>query len=285
MDHLDNFVCDDVLAHQPLARRGWQVREIPWRSKIDWNQFDLVVIRSTWDYQNDAAAFLGVLEAIDRSQALLQNSLEVVRWNLRKTYLRDLGERGADIVPTCWIPGLDEQGIERLQQLFHEFGVPELIVKPEIGANADHAYRLTPPTLRRLIPDLQKIYANRSLLAQPFLHTVLEEGEFSLFYFLGELSHAILKTPKSGDFRVQEEHGGLIQATPPVPALAEAGRRALDALPFEPPLYARVDLIRDLDDVFRVMELELIEPALYFRMDSGAADRFAEAVGSMFTSS
>jgi hypothetical protein len=119
---------------------------------------------------------------------------------------------------------------------------------------------------------------------QPFLPEVLSEGEFSLFYFLGDYSHAILKTPGRGDFRVQEEHGGTIQQVQPEPALFETADACLQALasipglPREPLLYARPDFVRTPQG-FALMELEMIEPALYFRMDAPrAAERFAEAV-------
>lgn len=277
MDSLVGFVCDDRLAHAPLRSRGWSVDEISWRARADWNQYDLVVIRSTWDYQNDPDAFLGVLEQIEGSTARLENPLDLVRWNLRKTYLRDLEEQGIAIVPTQWFSSFD---IDGLAGLFELFQASELVVKPEVGANADYAFRLRPESLPAAAPELAGAFSRRPFLAQPFLPAVTAEGEFSLFYFRGEWSHCILKTPKPGDFRVQEEHGGWIRPLVPEPQLLQASHRALAALPGPSPLYARVDLVRDPAGVFRVMEFELIEPALYFRMDPDSADRFADAVDS-----
>jgi hypothetical protein len=115
------------------------------------------------------------------------------------------------------------------------------------------------------------------------VRAVVAEGEYSLFYFNGVHSHTIIKTPKADDFRVQEEHGGLIQAATAEPTLREAGDAVLRALE-SPPLYARADFVRsNSDDNFWLMELELIEPSLYLRMDSGAPERFAKALHARVT--
>jgi glutathione synthase/RimK-type ligase-like ATP-grasp enzyme len=270
-DSLENFVCDDELAYAPLRELGWEVEAVPWRRPgVDWDRFEAVVIRSTWDYQADPEAFLSVLEEIDGSTARLENPLHLVRWNLRKTYLLDLMRRGIEVVPTCCCRDLR---FARLLPLFDRFRVDEIVVKPVVGANADDAFRLRRSASRELVREVERRFKDREFLAQPFLDDVLREGEFSLFFFGGEHGHTILKTPQPGDFRVQEEHGGIIRAVRAEPDLLEAARRAMEALPVDP-LYARVDLVRS-GGRFVVMEFELIEPALYFRMDSGSAERFA----------
>jgi hypothetical protein len=116
------------------------------------------------------------------------------------------------------------------------------------------------------------------------MSSVIDEGEFSLFYFDGKYSHAILKTPKADDFRVQEEHGGRLKAIVPEKSLfAEADNTlaAITKLTGEMPLYARVDFVRFCNEIngeeFALMEAELIEPSLYFNMDDNSAQRFANA--------
>jgi hypothetical protein len=99
-----------------------------------------------------------------------------------------------------------------------------------------------------------------------------------MVYLNGQHSHSLLKTPRSGDFRVQEEHGSRIVAITPEPALLAAGNAAIAAVR-QKPLYARVDLVRS-GETFRVMELELVEPSMYLRIDPGAPDRFADAIAS-----
>lgn len=274
-DDLEGFVHDDELLREPLALLGWQLDYVPWRSTtVDWNTFDSVVIRTPWDYQQDPQAFLAVLEAIHASQAALLNGIELVRWNLQKRYLRDLSERGVSVVPTIF---LASPAPDRVCDLFRELNASEIVLKPAIGANADDTFRLGRGPDRAAAGRIAAAFAGREALAQPFIDAVVNEGEFSLFYFEGELSHAVLKTPRSGDFRVQEEHGGIITSIEPDATLRACGTRAMQALPTVP-LYARPDFVRLSDGSFALMELELIEPALYFRMDPRSPARFARAL-------
>jgi hypothetical protein len=268
------FVIDDDLAHAPLARRGWQVENLPWdRPDVDWKRYDRVVLRSTWDYQHHQEKFLATLATIEAAGVPLDNSLRIVRWNMHKTYLRDLKERGVVTVPTLWREGLAPG---ELLPLFDELASDEAVIKPVTSGNAEGAYHLNRARAKAQAAEIEKYYTGRPLMMQPFERGILAEGEFSLIYFNGELSHSILKVPKPGDFRVQEEHGADIQAVRPEAALVAAGNSAIAAIG-ERLLYARADLVRH-DSGFRLMELELVEPAIYLRMDRGAPDRFADAV-------
>lgn len=280
MDDLDDFVVYDQLTYAPFAARGVAVEAIPWRSAERWSRFDAVVIRSPWDYQDDWRRFLEVLTEIDRATRL-ENPLTVVRWNVDKGYLRDLERRGVPVVPTLWAdrwPGAD------VARAWHDrLGVDELVVKPRVSANADDTHRLDRVALAESSPRLATVFAARALMVQPFVPAVVEEGELSLFSFDGRFSHAVLKTPAVGDFRVQEEHGGVIRAIEPEPAALEIGRRALDAVEAATgasSLYARVDLVRTAADDsagWRLMEVELIEPSLYFSYDEASPARFVDA--------
>jgi glutathione synthase/RimK-type ligase-like ATP-grasp enzyme len=276
-----NFVIDDELAYEPLRERGWAVEAIPWsRPAVAWGAYDAVVIRSPWDYVKAPDAFLDVLREIERAGTALFNPLGLVRWNLQKTYLRDLAERGVPVVPTIW---RDRLGPSELPQLFEELGASEIVVKPVLGVNADGAYRLDRRTAREQADSIESYFRSRALMAQPFAAGITAEGEFSLFYFNGEHSHTVLKTPASGDFRVQEEHGGQIRAVQAEDALRAAGDAALAAIG-EAPLYARTDFVRAPDEAgFWLMELELIEPSLYLRMDARAPWRFASALHERVT--
>jgi len=273
-DDLDAFVTYDAEAVPPLAALGWTVEEVPWRAEADWDAFDAVVIRSPWDYQGAPDDFLAVLAAIDRSAARLENPLTVVRWNLRKTYLRDLERAGVPVVPTWWAEGgLTAGGLASARR---EWGTTEVVVKPVVSANADGTFRLDAGADPN---EALSALAGRPALIQPFVPAVVAEGEFSVFAFGGAVSHAILKTPASGDFRVQEEHGGRIRGVASEPALLDLTRRALAAVPHDGPLlYARVDAVRMPDGALAVMELELIEPSLYFPYAEGSATRFAAAL-------
>jgi len=278
-DQLDGFFVYDDLTHAPLRERGIAVETVSWRDAgADFDRFAAVVVRSTWDYQDDPAAFLRALERIEASSARLFNSLSTMRWNLDKRYLRDLAERGVAIVPTEFVSAL---GNAELAGAFERLAGEELVVKPSVSANADGTFRLRrgdAAAAERAFETLR----GRVTLLQPFMPAIVDEGEYSLFYFGGSYSHAILKTPAERDFRVQEEHGGRLRAIQPEPALLRCAQTAMRALP-EPTLYARLDFVRHSREDFLLMEAELIEPSLYFQLDEEAPRRFADALKASLT--
>ncbi|MEL0037222.1 MAG: hypothetical protein VW882_12585, partial [Gammaproteobacteria bacterium] len=244
-----------------------------WNEPTDWNNFDYVIIRSTWDYQDHADEFIKVLQEIENSCATLLNPLSIVEWNVNKHYLRDLESDGVAIVPTVWNDLLTE---ELLVSAFHDFEKSELIIKPAVSANADDTYRINHDNLQAFLKENQPKFQNREFLLQPFMDAITDEGEYSLFYFNGELSHCILKTPKDNDFRVQEEHGGRLKLIEkPENELLSCGEICLSAIP-ETLLYARLDFVR-YKGSFVLMEAELIEPSLYFNLDPQSPQRFARA--------
>ena len=208
-----------------------------------------------------------------RRAALLVNDIRLVRWTLEKTYLRDLERRGAAIVPSAWFEHFDA---DEVTLCFEQFATDKLVIKPVVGANAIDTYVLDKPLAPALCDELARTYDARRFLVQPFVANIRDEGEFSLFFFGGAFSHAIRKVPKSGDFRVQEEHGADILSER-APARAVAAAQAIVALVDPRPVYVRVDLVRDAEGRFLLMELELIEPSLYLRTDERAAERFAQA--------
>jgi hypothetical protein len=270
------WVIDDELAVLPLARRGIQVDTVPWNKPgVDWGRYELVVIRSTWDYTHHADAFLRTLEQIE-ARTRLENPSEIARWNFRKTYLLDLASKGIGIVPTFWRDGLHPG---ELAPLFEELRSDEAVIKPVLSGSASGAWRLDSQRVHEHADEIEAYYAGRPLMLQPFERGIVEEGEFSMMYFNGAHSHTILKRPKRGDFRVQEEHGSSLAHVEPEPALLAAGNAATAAVG-QKLLYARVDFVRSGGE-FRLMELELVEPGLYLRTEPGAAERFADAVASL----
>lgn len=301
MDSLDGFVTDDHLALLELERRGWRVTEAPWRRPQDWSAYDIVVVRSTWDYQHAPEAFSSMLRTIGRSGTRLENPVELMTWNLDKRYLEDLRSRGVPVVPTCWLdPSFDRAA---LAEAFDALDSEELVIKPSISANAQRTHRLFRDQLDALWPTLEEDFEDDLALVQPFLPSVVEEGEISLVYFDGTFSHAGCKLPADGDFRVQEEHGGVLRPMQPSPAMRALAEKTLAQLP-QVPLYARVDLLRaratefdshafalepvrppseddepleGIDD-WLLMELELIEPSLYLQLHPAASSRFARAI-------
>jgi len=271
ISNTDGWFIDDDLVHPPLRDLGWQIENVPWDKAVDWDQFDVVVIRSPWDYQDHLDKFMRVLEDIDRSSAILLNSLESIRWNINKHYLFELAEKGAQLIPSIKLFSPKKADI---RESFDRFGTDDIIIKPMIGANADDTYRIN----THVQGDISKIFDKRACMIQPFMKSVVEEGEYSVMYFNGRRSHTILKTVGHNDFRVQEEHGGgVVPIESPEPALLQAADRAMAAVGYDT-LYARVDLVRSVQNSFALMELELIEPALYFRFAENSAKEFAACI-------
>lgn len=273
MDSLGDFFSYDTMLFEPLEAVGWFAEEVSWRKPdVDWDSYDVVVIRTSWDYQDDVEGFMACLQRIQASSAQLLNSLKIVEWNINKSYLKDLQNQGINIVPSLWF---DSFTLSELQAGFTHFDTPQIVLKPLISANADHTYRLTPEDLNQQADELQAVFARREFMLQPFMTGIVDEGEYSLFYFAGHYSHSILKQPGSGDFRVQEEHGGRLSCVEPCEELLTTARHCLAALPADV-LYARIDLVRYKNE-FAVMEVELIEPSLYFNMDPESPQRFVDA--------
>ncbi len=273
LEHADGFSIYDHLLIEPMTAAGWHVDEVAWNAvDADWNQYDAVIIRSTWDYQDYAEQFLAVLESIDASRAILLNKIETVRWNFDKRYLREVEEAGALIVPTLW----GEDGLADDPSCYYsQLHCEELVIKPTVSANSDNTFRLVQAEFLKRQNELADIFKHKPFMIQPFMQNIVDEGEYSLFYFGGAYSHAILKTPKSGDFRVQEEHGGVIKSVDASQQMKELANHILCNLNPQP-FYARVDFVR-LDNSFALMELELIEPSLYFNYDDNSAQRFTDA--------
>jgi glutathione synthase/RimK-type ligase-like ATP-grasp enzyme len=278
MENPEGFFIYDDMTYEPLARLGWDVVEVPWSwHEQDWTLFDLVVIRSPWDYQDSPEAFLKTLENIEAAGVRLLNPLSVCRWNLDKRYLRELEQRGVPIVPTIWLDRLD---LDDVPDLYTQLGDPSaLVIKPTVGAGAQGVFVLS----RQSKSDwktLLRLYEDQPLMVQPYLESITSVGEYSLFYFGGQYSHSIQKVPKPGDFRVQEEHGGIITPCTPDDALREAADLAMAAMDVEL-LYARVDLVLLKDGTPALIELELTEPSLYFPYDDQSPQRFADALDRM----
>lgn len=263
----------DALAIPHFAKLGYDVEEVPWDSGADWAAYDAAIIRSTWDYTERSEEFFATLAHIESSTKLFHN-LALVQWNAHKSYLQEVREAGAPLLPTRFGR---ELRAEDLDAAFEAFACDELVVKPAVSANARGTFR---HPRGNSTAQLLETHAGDYLI-QPFAPEVVAEGELSLFYFGGELSHAVMKTPKTGDFRVQEEHGGLLKSVTPNAEALQAAQLCLAAVPFEL-LYARVDLVR-FEGAWMLMELELIEPSLYFPFDDESPARFARAVHARLT--
>jgi glutathione synthase/RimK-type ligase-like ATP-grasp enzyme len=241
-------------------------------ASVDWKSYDAVVIRSTWDYHLSPASFSAWLARLEALGVPLWNPAPVVRANADKSYLRELEARGVSVVPTLWI----EQGKPAvLDALLASRGWADAVVKPVISGGAFRTSRVKRGGDAGQAA-LDDVLAHSAAMVQPFLPEIAAEGEWSFIFLGGEFSHAVLKTPRAGDFRVQEDHGGRTERREPPPGLLTQAREAAIAGP-TPWLYARVDGVRRGDELV-VIELELIEPSLYLRHSPTAARKLADAI-------
>jgi glutathione synthase/RimK-type ligase-like ATP-grasp enzyme len=256
----------------PLERRGMKVEGPSWTDQRDLTAYDMVLPLKAWGYHRAGGHWQERVLAWEEAGVRLMNPGSVLRWNADKRYLGGLAERGAPVPPTVYADGID---LELLHEAVERFGTSRLIAKPQVAALAWQTIRWSPGQPLDGGP-------TGAAMIQPYLPAVEDEGEVSLIYFGGAFSHAIRKRPKSGDFRVQPEYGADIGAHSPSQDERAAAQAALDAVE-EDLLYARVDLVRDLEGRPVLMELELVEPDLYLGFDPAAAERFGGAVGRALT--
>lgn len=255
----------DALA-PALDAQGMVLEAISWdEPAVDWSVYGAAVIGTTWDYWDRQAAFLDRLDAIG-GQIPLFNDPAMVRWNSHKAYLKDLEARGARLIPTLWI---NEITPESAASAFDTLGSDDLVFKRQVGAGAAGQHRLKHGDP---IPNMP-----HAMMVQPYLSAIAEEGEISFVMIGGELSHALLKRPKAGDYRIQSAYGGVETPYAPPKEDLDAAKAVLAALD-QVPLYARVDMLRANDGGLLLMELELIEPFLYPLQGPELGERFARAL-------
>lgn len=232
-------------------------------------EHDLVVIRSTWNYFERVEAFVAWADGVARTTRLL-NPPNVVAWNAKKTYLRELEQRGVDVVPTEFV---DEGATRSMADLLRERGWEKVVVKPTVSAGSFRTERFSAAELEPAQRFLDDLVRDRGAMVQKWMASVDSYGERSLVWIDGEVTHAIRKSPRFS--------GGSESVSAEVPIADDERAFATRALaPFAAELlYARVDMVRDADaGTLRIMELELVEPSLFFLQAPRALERFAAAV-------
>jgi len=263
---------DDQLLIEPLKRQDIQAKPAVWSdSAVGWLECDAVIIRSCWDYHLCLPEFFAWIAALEAAGVRLLNSPETIRWNANKTYLRDLERRGIPIVPTFW----PEKRVN-LTEVLRTRGWEHAVVKPRVSATAHRTMLISAEDAEQGQALLDDLLAGPGVMVQRFMDTIQTEGEWSLIFFAGKFSHAVIKTPKAGDFRVQHDFGGAERRAEPSCEILESAKKAIKVLD-SVPLYARVDGVES-DGQFLLMELELIEPALFLGMSPEAPGCFARAI-------
>jgi glutathione synthase/RimK-type ligase-like ATP-grasp enzyme len=253
---------------------NWEVLPVVWNDEtIDWAGFDVLIFRTIWDYFRHPVAFNLWLDKIEKLGIKTFNSIETVRKNHHKFYLRDLENKGIDIVPTFFL----SKGTPLDGDLLRKIGSEKAILKPAISAGSHETRLFSANEADEVAAQSQDLIAQQDLLLQPFLEEIKTAGEVSMLFFNGQFSHAVVKTPVSGDFRIQVQYGGKYVPYAADAALIETGRRVVTAFSDETLLYARVDgVLRN--GRFLLMELELIEPDLYFDFATDGKQNYFKAL-------
>jgi len=267
---------DDHALAEALRARGVEPVPCVWDDAgVEWAAFDGALLRSPWDYHLSRDAFVAWAARVG-GLIPLWNDPATISWNTEKGYLRRFEAAGIPIVPTAWV---EHGAAASLPALLAERGWTDAVVKPAVGLGSLGIVRVPAgdadsPTAQTALDQLTR---DGDVLVQPFLTSVVAQGELALIYIDGVFSHAARKRPAAGDYRVQPRWGGSIVRSDASPAAHAFAERVLAELP-ETPLYARVDLLEENPETPWLTELELVDPALYFGEHPKAADRLADAV-------
>jgi len=252
-----------------LMERGLEAEFTCWEdSGVQWSDYSHLVVRSTWNYHDRYNRFLSWIETVRKKQVIVWNPPETMLWNLEKTYLFDLRNRGVDIVPTRFIESLTRN---RLREMYEDFEEESIVLKPIVGAGAQGIVQIHAPDEIESVPHLNK--EREGWLVQPYLHEINKYGERSFIFYGQKFRHAVRKRPASNDFRVQTKYGGRIEPYSPPSNQRDWACEVMKSVDY-PWKYARVDAV-PRPNKLELMELEMTEPNLYFDK-AGSLDRFAD---------
>ncbi len=268
---------DERLVLDKLLYFGVDVEPIVWDAKdVTWKQFDAVFIRSCWDYHVRHDEFFRWIDTIVGEGVAVFNSPEILRKNYHKGYLKELVAEGIAVAPTVW---LNKESPTNLQTILQEQDWQRAVVKPTISANAESTWLTSTNDPAGDQQQLESMLDKHpEIMVQKYIEQITTRGEWSFIFFECEFSHAVIKHPKEGDFRIQEHLGGGCNSKRPPNNLLAQAQKVIESMD-EKCVYARVDGI-EVENQLLLMELELIEPALYLDKHPKAPSRFAEAIVS-----
>lgn len=272
---LPHLAEDDRLAADCLRRRGVEVCAVMWDAgDVRWEEFDAVVVRSCWEYHLRTQEFSNWIDLMEQKSVAIWNRCETLRRNMDKSYLRELAARGINVAPTVWLERGDRVD---LRAILEERGWSQAVVKPTVSMSAYETWITSGERAAADTLAVREMLKRSGVMVQSFVPEVGTRGEWSFVFFLREYSHAVLKRPKPGDFRVQMDFGGQRDYTSqPAPALVAEAERIIAEVE-GPLLYARVDGVEAGGELV-LMELELIDPVLFLSGDARAPQRFADAI-------
>lgn len=264
---------DDRLLLTALRDLGVSVEPVVWEDRLyPWRSVGMCVLRSVWDYAFRREAFLAWVARVAR-MTRVWNGAGLVRWNTHKGYLKDLEAHALPIVPTVL---LKRGSGSVLADVLGSRGWDTAVLKAAVAQTGRYAMLVLPGSRDQGQAHLDRILPHEDMLVQPYLESIAE-GELSIMLVDGAITHAVEKRAPPGDFRVHTDFGGAERLREPTPAEREVALASLASLP-ERTLYARVDLVRGPAGRPLIMELEVVEPDLFFRHAPVAASRLAESI-------
>ncbi|MEO6360411.1 MAG: hypothetical protein ABIO43_07565 [Sphingomicrobium sp.] len=267
-DYRESWDWAFVPQSQPLIARGAEVATVPWSDAGELGGYDLILPLICWGYHLRYCEWLAFLDRLELERLPVVNPPALLRWNSDKAYLEQLGKNGVSTVPSIVAASCSGDDLQRARRQFKR---DEIVVKPPVSAGAFGTHRLGPTD------DLPADLLGQRVIIQPMVDSVVAKGEYSLVLFDGIFSHAVVKRPKPGDFRVQPHLGGITERCD-APAGGEAlAKAALAAAPTHA-TYARIDMVEGADGSLMIMEMELIEPALFLAEAPHGTDAFVTAI-------
>jgi glutathione synthase/RimK-type ligase-like ATP-grasp enzyme len=267
---------DDQPLLAALSARGVPWRVLAWDDpSVDWSAAALVLIRSTWDYVPRRAEFVDWAQRVAAATELW-NPAEVVAWNTDKRYLRRMESTGVEIVPTHWV---ERGSAVSLAELLDERGWSTAVVKPVVSAGSIGTVRFTRDEAAATQPHLDTLIASGDVMVQPYVTGIEDDGELSVMWIDGVITHAVRKLPQAGDFRVQEQFGGRYTPVELDDGLRAAAEDVIERIGAGC-RYGRVDLVPGPQGQHWLIEIELVEPQLFFGHEPAAAERMADAIAA-----
>jgi glutathione synthase/RimK-type ligase-like ATP-grasp enzyme len=263
---------DQLLAF--LQSKNLTIAKVIWDdNNVNWEQFDLVIIKSPWDYFNKINAFYAWLAQLKSKNIRVLNPIDVIQWNADKHYLTDIESAKLNLTPSIFV----ERGSKiDLSTYFEQLGSKKIVVKPVVSGGSKNTFKVSPENIDVVNEEVNALLAEEGFIIQPFLEEIAAHGEWSFLFFGGKFSHALLKKAKPGDFRVQSIFGGTINLTTPPTHLLASAQQYVDQFA-KGCLYARVDGVL-VYEVFLLMELELIEPFLFLDTNQSALQNYYNAL-------
>lgn len=269
---------EDGYLMRELTKQNLRCERVAWEDpSFDWTTTKIALLKTPWNYFIEINGFKTWMQKVSQ-QCMLINDCDMVLWNMDKHYLLDLQAEGIAIPETH---GLDHINIFDPNAWNKRLGAKGMVVKPFISGGAKDTFLLKPPWDPNNVKAVSLAIQKQEMMVQPYIPSLVSKGELSLVFIDGKFTHAVIKRPKENDFRVQTYHGGTFEIHLPEKLEIDFGLRVLAAcaaLQHNVPLYARIDICYGDHGELLLMELEAIEPELWWAWSKPAVNGLVNAL-------